>query len=108
MQVVDRLATVGTDPGEGAAIAQAVLEALDLAKLGRTLETAVDTADLDAPGIPKLFDLGFSDRPVLSVHILEQDIFAPTAAVILQFRDVAIHGRDTRVAHYDQPPFAWR
>ena len=65
-------------------------------------------ADLDAPGIPKLFDLGFSDRPVLSVHILEQDIFAPTAAVILQFREVAIHGRDTRVAHYDQPPFAWR
>lgn len=65
-------------------------------------------AELDAPGIPKLFDLGTSDRPVLSVRILGQDIFAPTAAVIYQFREVAIHGRDTRVAHYDQPPFAWR
>jgi 8-oxo-dGTP pyrophosphatase MutT (NUDIX family) len=63
---------------------------------------------LDAPGIPKLFDLEESDRPVLSVRILDQDIFAPTAAVIFQFREVAIHGRDTRVAHYDQPYFAWR
>ena len=63
---------------------------------------------LDAPGIPKLFDLGLSDRPVLSVRILGQDIFAPTAAVVFQFREVAIHGRDTRVAHYDQPPFAWK
>jgi len=65
-------------------------------------------ADLDAPGIPKLFDLGVSDRPVLSVRILGQDIFAPTAAVIYQFREVAIHGRDTRVDYYDQPPFAWK
>ncbi len=65
-------------------------------------------ADLDAPGIPKLFDLGLSDRPVLSVRILGQDIFAPTAAVIYQFREVAIHGRGTRVFHYDQPPFAWK
>lgn len=68
----------------------------------------VPIADLDAPGIPKLFDLGMSDRPVLSVRILGKDIFAPTAAVIYQFREVAIHGRDTRVAHYDQPPFAWK
>lgn len=63
---------------------------------------------LDAPGIPKLFDLGLGEHPVLSVRILGQDIFAPTAAVIFQFREVAIHGRDTRVAHYDQPPFAWK
>lgn len=68
----------------------------------------VPIAGLDAPGIPKLFDLEESDRPVLSVRILGQDIFAPTAAVIFQFREVAIHGRNTRVAHYDQPYFAWR
>jgi 8-oxo-dGTP pyrophosphatase MutT (NUDIX family) len=64
--------------------------------------------DLDAPDIPKLFDLGLSDRPVLSVRVLDQDIFAPTAAVIYQFREVGVHGRGTRVAHYDQPPFAWK
>lgn len=68
----------------------------------------VSIAELDAPGIPKLFELEVSDRPVLSVRILGQDIFAPTAAVIFQFREVAIHGRDTRVRHYDQPPFAWK
>ena len=63
---------------------------------------------LDAPGIPKLFDIEQSDRPVLSVRILGQDIFAPTAAIVFQFREVAIHGRETRVAGYDQPLFAWR
>ncbi len=68
----------------------------------------VPIAGLDAPGIPKLFDIAQSDRPVLSVRILGQDIFAPTAAVVFQFREVAIHGRDTRVAQYDQPLFAWR
>ena len=67
----------------------------------------VPIGGLDAPGIPKLFDIEESDRPVLSVRILGKDIFAPTAAVIFQFREVAIHGRDTRVAHYDQPFFAW-
>ena len=33
---------------------------------------------------------------------------APTAAIIYQFREVCVLGRDTRVAHYDQPRFAWR
>jgi len=68
----------------------------------------VPIADLDAPGIPKLFDQAKSEHPVLSVRILGQDIFAPTAAVIFQFREVAVHGRTTRVGHYDQPYFAWR
>lgn len=68
----------------------------------------VPISSLDAPGIPKLFPSEEGDRPVLSVRILGQDIFAPTAAVIFQFREVAIHGRLTRVSHYDQPKFAWR
>jgi len=68
----------------------------------------VPIESLDAPEIPKLFRFQESDRPVLSVRILGQDVFAPTAAVVFQFREVAIHGRRTRVAHYDQPKFAWR
>ena len=68
----------------------------------------VPISGLDADGIPKLFDTEHSERKVLSVRILGQDIFAPTAALIFQFREVAIHGRGTRVAHYDQPRFAWR
>ena len=35
-------------------------------------------------------------------------VFAPTAAMLYQFREVALHGRPTRVAHFDQPKFAWR
>lgn len=84
----------------------------DVALRPNPLEVAevyrVPIASLDAPGIPKLFEIEQSDRPVLSVRILGQDMFAPTAAVVFQFREVAIHGRDTRVADYDQPLFAWR
>lgn len=35
-------------------------------------------------------------------------IWAPTAALIYQFREVCLLGRPTRVAHYDQPLFARR
>lgn len=49
-----------------------------------------------------------SDRPVLSLHIVGTRVFAPTAAILLQLREVALHGRATRVAHYEQPLFAWR
>lgn len=45
---------------------------------------------------------------VLSLHLALDQIFAPTAAVLYQFREVVLMGRDTRVSHYDQPPFAWQ
>ena len=32
----------------------------------------------------------------------------PTAAILFQLREVAIRGDATRVAHYEQPVFAWR
>jgi hypothetical protein len=35
-------------------------------------------------------------------------IAAPTAALIYQFREVCLLGRSTRVAHFEQPRFAWR
>jgi hypothetical protein len=38
----------------------------------------------------------------------ENPIYAPTAAVMYQFMEVAMHGRDTRVAHLEQPVWAWR
>jgi hypothetical protein len=38
---------------------------------------------------------------------LDDVVHAPTAAVIYQFREVALAGRDTRVSHYEQPRFAW-
>lgn len=47
-------------------------------------------------------------RPVLRMPVGRTWIAAPTAAVLLQFREVCIEDRPTRVAHFDQPVFAWK
>lgn len=49
-----------------------------------------------------------SDRPVVQVPVVGHRIHAPTGAVLLQFREVALHGRPTRVDRLEQPVFAWR
>lgn len=48
-----------------------------------------------------------SDRPVVRVRIGDRHVHAPTAALIYQLRELAA-GRVTRVAHLEQPVFAWR
>jgi 8-oxo-dGTP pyrophosphatase MutT (NUDIX family) len=70
----------------------------------------VPVAELERPEIPALRSIPESDRPVLSLPmpVLGASIHAPTAAVLYQLREVALHGRDTRVAHFEQPLFAWR
>ena len=60
------------------------------------------------PGSPEFVSIPESDRPVIRMLIAGTRIHAPTAAVIFQFRDVALGGRATRVAHLEQPVFAWR
>ena len=62
------------------------------------------------PQIPQLERIPQSERPVLSIPVasLNQTVFAPTAAMIYQFREVALHARHTRVAGYEQPLFAWQ
>lgn len=69
----------------------------------------IPLADLLSPDIPHL-EPGPDDHPVLSAPIatLGHQVFAPTAAMLYQFREVALLGRDTRVAHFDQPAFAWK
>ena len=67
----------------------------------------VPLEDLDAPEVPRLRRIPESDRPVISIPLLGADIHAPTAAILFQLREVAVHGRSTRVAHYEQPVFAW-
>ncbi len=49
-----------------------------------------------------------SQHPVLRMPVGDSWIAAPTAAILYQFRAVCVVGNDTRVAHYDQPKFAWR
>lgn len=57
----------------------------------------------DAP----FLDPGEGLDPVLRMPIGDDWIAAPTAAIIYQFREVAVLGKATRVAHFDQPKFAW-
>lgn len=49
-----------------------------------------------------------SAHPVLMMPVGDGWIAAPTAAILYQFREVCIAGRHTRVAHFEQPSFAWR
>ena len=56
---------------------------------------------------PILEDIPESENPVLLMPVGNTCIAAPTAAIIYQFREVAILGNDRRVAHYEQPYFAW-
>lgn len=59
----------------------------------------------DAP----ILDTSSGERhPVLFMPVGDDWIAAPTAAIIYQFREVAVLGRETRVAHFDQPYFAWQ
>lgn len=57
---------------------------------------------------PNLESIPQSDQQVLSMNYLDDVIYAPTAAMLYQFREVAILGADTRVLHFDQPLFAWK
>ena len=66
----------------------------------------VPVADLDVP--PRLLTIPESDAPVIQLPLLGGWVHAPTAAVVHQFCEVALHGRPTRVAHLEQPVFAWR
>jgi 8-oxo-dGTP pyrophosphatase MutT (NUDIX family) len=70
----------------------------------------IPLADLLHPEIPRLQEITQSERPVLSIELvtLAHEVFAPTAAMLYQFREVALFGHNTRVAHYEQPVFAWR
>jgi 8-oxo-dGTP pyrophosphatase MutT (NUDIX family) len=65
-------------------------------------------SDLARDHIAKFHANNDEGTEILSLQLTLDQIFAPTAAVLYQFREVVLMGRDTRVAHYDQPPFAWR
>lgn len=71
---------------------------------------------------PRFITIPESPRPVIQLRIpgLRRDpddhspsgrsalLHAPTAAVIYQFVEVVLRGRDTRVDGYEQPVFAWK
>ena len=59
----------------------------------------------DSPNLERIPE---SEHEVLSMNYLDDVIYAPTAAMLYQFREVCLQGNDTRVAHFDQPVFAWK
>ena len=78
----------------------------DPTEVARVFHVPLD--DLDSPAIPKLRESDTPGRHIMSAPIatMGHEIYAPTAAMLFQFREVALHGRATRVAHFDQPAFA--
>jgi 8-oxo-dGTP pyrophosphatase MutT (NUDIX family) len=68
----------------------------------------VPLADLGRPGTPEFVAIPESEQPVIRYPLLGTRIHAPTAAVMYQFMEVALLGRATRVAHLEQPVWAWR
>jgi len=70
----------------------------------------IPLSELDSPDIPILNHDAPGEHPVLSAHLptLGHEVYAPTAAMLFQFREVTMRGTATRVAGYDQPAFAWQ
>ena len=56
---------------------------------------------------PILEPIPESEHPVLKMPLGDDWVAAPSAAIAYQFREVALFGRHTRVAHFEQPYFAW-
>jgi 8-oxo-dGTP pyrophosphatase MutT (NUDIX family) len=66
----------------------------------------VPLADFDVE--PRLVFIPESSAPVIQLPLLGGYLHAPTAAIVHQFCRIACRGELHRVAHYEQPVFAWR
>jgi 8-oxo-dGTP pyrophosphatase MutT (NUDIX family) len=64
--------------------------------------------ELSRADSPRFVSIPESDRPVVQVPLGGDLIHAPTGAMLVQFRWVALDGRlGERVAEFEQPVFAW-
>ncbi|MGH2793898.1 MAG: NUDIX hydrolase [Actinomycetota bacterium] len=68
----------------------------------------IPLAELEKPGVPRLIDGTEPGRPIIQLPLLGRYVHAPTAVFLYQLREAGLHGRETRVAHFDSPNFAWR
>lgn len=73
----------------------------EVGELHRVPLTALDVE-------PRFITIPESAAPVIQLPLLGRLVHAPTGAILHQFREVVLHGRPTRVAHFEQPVFAWR
>ena len=63
----------------------------------------VPLEQLDEPGNPVRQPLLHFNLPLIGTSV-----YAPTAAILLQFRELALHARHVSVKDEEQPYFAWR
>ena len=56
--------------------------------------------ELDHPG-------SLSLEPLLHFALIDTTVYAPTAAILYQFREVGLRGRNVHFGHIEQPLFAW-
>ena len=67
----------------------------------------IPLTELDGPQVPSIIPDREGGKPVMSAVFpsVGYRMFAPTAAMIYQFREVCLHGRATRVLDMGQPEF---
>jgi len=85
----------------GGAVGTLTKQAAEVARIH-----VIPLADFDRP--PELLRIPESPALVLRLALLGGYVYAPTAAIIHQFCQLALRGVTTRVAHFEQPVFAWR
>ena len=70
----------------------------------------IPLSELDRNDLEELHESNKPETPILSINLPTTggSVYAPTAAIIYQFREVALRGKHTRVSHFDQPKFAWK
>ena len=69
----------------------------------------IPLSELDQEGNSRITTLSETGTQLLSLMLptLGHEIYAPTAAILYHFREVALRCRITRVGHFEQPLFAW-
>lgn len=100
--------TLNANPDEVAEVYQIPLAELQLLDLNIGREST--DANLTPRELMNNDDQTSGDNEVMSLYLpsVGTTVYSPTAAIIYQFREVALSGRTTRVAHFGQPRFAWR
>ena len=59
---------------------------------------------------PRIVEGPEPERPLLTLPFRHPEtvVYAPTAVLVYQMREVLLYGRNTRVDRFGEPRFAWR
>ena len=80
----------------------------DPAEVGRVFHIPLkELADAQTGVSQSETDESVRDGFSILLPTVGHEVYAPTAAILYQFREVALLGKSTRVGHLGQPRFAW-